>query len=256
MFTAVSFATWTAIAWLTFRWSALPQATRAWLQRLLLLAALASFAATPFLHGRLSEPVGPFIAGPNLYPAETVERPARAAAVGIGLAWLLLYALARWGGRLPWRHPVSNAAGLTLLVLVLRVALEKLALPLRVVTFFGIIWLIVPVAAYLGVESARLGSLRRFWAWMLAYTYGIRVLVVAVMVVATRFHLGTHFDNTGVSRFTAFGRELMLEPGSWAHYRDLIVVPQLVAWAGLTLLAGLVVGWPCHVLVRRRAAQP
>jgi len=86
------------------------------------------------------------------------------------------------------------------------------------------------------------------------------------MLVATHWRLGTHFDNSAVTRFTAFGREVVLEPGSWAQYRTLIVLPrlilprlilpQLILWAGLTLLAGLLVGWPCYVAARRRAARP
>ena len=68
--------------------------------------------------------------------------------------------------------------------------------------------------------------------------------------------LGTHYDNSAVTRFTAFGREVVLEPGTWAQYRTLIVLPQLVVWAGLTLLAGLVVGWPCYLAGRRKAARP
>jgi hypothetical protein len=253
MFLVLAFAAWTAIAWMVFRWSALPPAARAWVERALFVAAVASFAAAPFLHGDLSQPMGPFIGGPYLYPAETVERSARAAALGVGLLFACLFALARWGSPLPWRHPVANAGALSLLVLVLRVLLEKLGLPLAVVTLFGIIWLIVPVAAYLGVEAAKTGSLRRFWGWMIGYTYGIRALIVVVMVVATHFHLGTHFDNSAVTHFTAFGREVTLEANSWAQYRTLIVVPQLVAWAGLTLLAGVVVGWPCYAIARRRA---
>jgi hypothetical protein len=88
---------------------------------------------------------------------------------------------------------------------------------------------------------------------MLGYTYAIRIFIVGVMLVATHFHLGTHFDNSAVTRFTAFGREVRLEANSWAQYRTLIVVPQLVAWAGLTLLAGALVGWPCYAIARRRA---
>lgn len=253
MFLLLAFAAWTAIGWTVFRWSALPPLARAWIERALLIAAIVSFAAAPFLHGDLSQPMGPFIGGPHLYPAETIERSARTAAMGVGLLFAGLFALARWGSPLPWHHPVANAGALTLVVLVLRVLLEKLGLPLGVVTLFGIIWLIVPVAAYLGVEAAKTGSLRRFWGWMLGYTYAIRIFIVGVMLVATHFHLGTHFDNSAVTRFTAFGREVRLEANSWAQYRTLIVVPQLVAWAGLTLLAGALVGWPCYAIARRRA---
>ncbi len=89
---------------------------------------------------------------------------------------------------------------------------------------------------------------------MLGYTYGIRVFIVGVMLLATHWRLGTHFDNSAVTRFTAFGREVVLDPGSWAQYRTLIVLPQLILWTGLTLLAGLLVGWPCYVVARRKAS--
>jgi hypothetical protein len=255
MYLLLCFSAWTAIAWLALRWTDLPAAAQAWLGRLFLLAAVVSFGAAPFVSGTLSQPMGPFIMGPNLHPAETVERSLGTAALGVGLVCLVLYALARFGERLPWRHPVAKAAGLTLLVMLLRVFLEKLGLPLGLVTFFGIIWLIVPVAAYLGIEAARAGSLGRFWAWMLGYTYGIRVFIVGVMLVATSLRLGTHYDNSAATRFTAFGREVVLQPGTWVQYRTLIVLPQLVLWAGLTLLAGLVVGLPCYAVARRRSAR-
>ncbi len=250
-----SFALWSLATWVALRWAHLPGALRAGLRRGCLASALVCLAAASCLRGGYSEQVMLFIGGPYPYPVETVERSFASLAVGIGIALLALYALARWGERLPARGPLAKAFAFTLALLALRVYLEKLGVPVAFAALVGIIWLIVPLAVYLGVEAARAGSRRRFWAWFLGYTFGVRFFIVVVMIIATHSHLGTHFDNSSITRYMLLGRAYTVEPGSWEQYRNLILLPQLVLWTSVTLLAGLVVGWPACLVASRRYAS-
>ena len=66
--------------------------------------------------------------------------------------------------------------------------------------FIGIIWLVVPLAVFFGREGAKAGSQFRFWVLLSSYAFGIRAIIVALMFLVTYFHLGTHFDNSSVTR--------------------------------------------------------
>ncbi|GEM_PF-4770565 len=248
----IRFTFWSLVAGLVLRWIKLPQAAQTWIPRVLLFAGLLGFAAAPFLQGHYAEEVALYIAGPNRYPVENVQRSFAALSVGIGFALLVLYGLARWGHRLPWKSPLASAFKFTLVMIILRVYLEKLGVPLSVAMFFGIIWLIVPFGVYFGVEAAKVGSQKKFWLWLFSYAFGVRAFVIVVMLIATYFQLGTHFDNSSVTTFTVFGKVQNVAAGSWEQYQALILFPQLFLWTSATLLAGLIFGWPSYWLVSRR----
>jgi hypothetical protein len=250
---------WSAVVYLVLAEGRVPTASRRVAPRLTLASAIAAFGVAPFVQGEYRADVSLFIGGPNAYDVESIERSYTALAVGLGVVLLALAALARWGARLVGSHPLAQAAALTIVVIALRVTFEKLGVPLSLATFVGIIWLVVPLPVYFAVRAARLGSQRRFWRWSVAYAIGTRLLVVMVMLIATYFELGTHFDNSGVTRFEVFGKVYDVEPHSWGQYGNLILFPQLVLWTGLTLVASVLFGWPSYWIARwhlRRAAGP
>ncbi len=248
----IQFALWSLVAWTVLKWEKYPASFRNWIPRLLLVAALIAFGVAPFLKGEYSQDVILFIGGPYAYPIETIERSFSGLAMGIGFGFLFLYALASWGHRLPGKGPLAKAVSLTLVVLLFRVYVEKLGVPQGLALSVGIIWLIVPLAVYFGWEAARAGTQRKFWAWLLGYAFGIRVLVVAVMPLTTHFGLGTHFDNSSVTHFTVFDVAYQVEAHSWEQYRSLIIGPQMLLWPAVTIFPGLLLGWPTYWVASRR----
>ncbi len=253
MLIGLNVVAWSLLAWIVLCWQRLPGRFRTWTSTTLLLAGLAALGVAPFLAGSYSPEVILFIAG-NVHPVETIERSFGALAAGIGVLLLGLFALSRLGGRTPGKGPLAAVVKLTLAVLALRIYLEKLGVPRDLALSFGIIWLVVPVPVYLGWHAARAGSQRKFWGWLVVYTFGIRVLVVAVMLAATHFKLGTHFDNSSVTCYTIFGQAFEVEARSSAQYARLILFPQMVLWPAVTLVAGLLLGWPAYLVTARRTS--
>jgi hypothetical protein len=250
LLTPVAF--WSLVVWVVFRWTRLPPRVQVGLPRGLLFLGLGALAAAPFLEGRTASVVDLFIGGPYSYPVETVERSRAVVAAGLGAFLVALYGLARWARGRMRLGTLGGAWALSLGVIALRVYLEKLGVSMDVARFFGIIWLTVPLAVLFGLRAAEAGSQRRFWTWLLGYAFGLRVFVVALMLAATGLRLGTHFDNSSITRFVVLGRVLTVEAGSWEQARDLIVMPQLVLWTGVTCAAGLVLGWPVYLFAARR----
>ena len=242
---------WSLLAWIVLCWQRLPGRFRTWTSTTLLLAGLAALGVAPFLAGSYSVNVTLFIAG-HVHHVETIERSFGALAAGIGIVLLGLLPLSRLAGRTPGKGPLAAVVKLTLAVLVLRIYLEKLGVPRGLALSFGIIWLVVPVPIYLGWHAARAGSQRAFWGWLVVYTFGIRVLVVAVMLAATHFQLGTHFDNSSVTSYTIFGQGFEVEARSAAQYARLILFPQMILWPAVTLVAGVLLGWPAYLVTARR----
>ncbi len=250
----INVVAWSLLAWIVLCWQRLPGRFRTWTSTTLLLAGLAALGVAPFLAGSYSPEVILFIAG-NVHPVETIERSFGALAAGFGVVLLGLFALSRPGGRTPGKGPLAAVVKLTLAVLALRIYLEKLGVPRDLALSFGIIWLVVPVPVYLGWHAARAGSQRTFWGWLVVYTFCIRGLVVAVMLAATHFQLGTHFDNSSVTSYTVFGHALEVEARSSAQYARLILFPQMVLWPAVTLVAGLLLGWPAYLVTARRTSS-
>ena len=137
-------------------------------------------------------------------------------------------------------------------MILVRIFLEKLGMSRDVATSVGIIWLIVPLGVFFGLKAAEAGSLRKLIAWVLAYGVSVRVFVVLLMLVTSHLGLGTHFDNSGVTRFTFAGEEHIVASRSWEQYRALIFMPQLTFWLGVTLVAGVLFGLPTWWVVSRR----
>lgn len=254
MHTVLAVAFWSLVVWLTVKWSELPGSLRTYLPRALLIAGLSCFALTPFLDGHYSQEVALYIGGPNRYAVETIHRSFATLFLGIGVLLLAVSSLVQWGDRWRWKSPLDLAFKLTVAVIALRVGLEKLGVPLAAAMFFGIIWLAIPVAVYFGVAAAHARSQRKFWTWLFAYAIGTRAFVITIMLVATYFQLGTHFDVSSVTAFTVFGETHTVSAGSWAQYRDLIFLPQSFLWTSATLLAGLVFGVPSFMIASHRRA--
>ncbi len=94
---------------------------------------------------------------------------------------------------------------------------------------------------------------RTFWRWLFGYAYGIRLVIIVIMLVATYFELGTHFDNSQVTGFEVSGDTIEVEAHSWDQYWSLIVGPQLLLWPTVTLIAGVLFGLPSYFYYRRKA---
>jgi hypothetical protein len=75
------------------------------------------------------------------------------------------------------------------------------------------------------------------------------------MLIATHFRLGSHFDNSSVTRYSIFGRVFEVESGSWEQSWNLIVLPQLLLWPAVTLAAGLLLGLPAYFFARRKTSS-
>lgn len=138
-------------------------------------------------------------------------------------------------------RPVRHAIGVAMGVTVLRILLEKVAAPRSWSYLVGVTWLAPVAGAYffwkLPPASRRLTAVA---ARLLVYGLAVRAFVAAVMVVATRFRLDTHYDVTRISSVEVMGRSYTFMPGSWSQVALLGVVPQLTFWVAFTVAAGLV----------------
>jgi hypothetical protein len=150
------------------------------------------------------------------------------------------------------RHPVAIAVAVSLLVTGVRFLLEKAAAPASWTHAVGITWIAPVVGAYLALcFRAEKRGLPSLLGALVLYAFLARGAVAALMVVATRWRLGSHYD---VSPLTLVvnpmtGRTLSFVSGSAEQILKLALVPQLVAWPIYTLLAGLVGVGLAHVLV-------
>jgi hypothetical protein len=141
------------------------------------------------------------------------------------------------------QHPVAIAVGLSLLVTLVRFLLEKAAAPASWTHAAGISWIPPIVGAYLALHY-RAGK-RSFGALLGAlvlYAFAARGAVAALMVVATHWRLGSHYD---VSSLTVVvnpmtGKTYSFVPGSLEQILNVGVIPQLAAWPIYTVLTGLV----------------
>jgi len=134
------------------------------------------------------------------------------------------------------------AVALSLLVITVRFLLEKAAAPASWVVAFGVFWLPPVVGAWfyycLRKEGAGLGRLALL---LLAYGLIVRTGVVLFYVVATRLHLGSHYDLSSLRWIQSpWGTAYAFEPGSLRQILFLAVVPQFLVWPFFTVLSGLI----------------
>ena len=147
--------------------------------------------------------------------------------------------LARW---LAPRFLMSSVA-VAWLVTVVRFLLEKSAAPAGLAQSIGVTWMAPVAGAYLALC---LRELRPGWRPLLrtraAYAFLVRAFVALLGVVATQRGLGSHYDVSGLTSVPLALTHATFElvPGSARQLFWLTLLPQLVAWPALTVLAGLV----------------
>jgi len=140
------------------------------------------------------------------------------------------------------RHPLSVAIGLSLLITALRFMLEKTAAPSLWTQGVGITGIAPVVGAYLALHFRAAGKgLRALLGALVAYAFAVRGAVAALMVVTTRWRLGSHYD---VSSLTLVANPLngevySFQPGSLQQILKVGILPQLLVWPVYTVVAGL-----------------
>jgi hypothetical protein len=140
-------------------------------------------------------------------------------------------------------HWFAGAVLLAYAVTALRFALEKVAAPTSWTTAIGVTWLGPVVGAYFLMHLRERGQdLGVLAARLLAYAVLVRSAVTLLMVVATRFRLGSHYDLSGFTqvRMPITGTIYHFEPGSWEQLAFLGAVPQLTFYVGHTVVTGLI----------------
>jgi hypothetical protein len=143
-----------------------------------------------------------------------------------------------------WLRPrwVLSAVLVAWLVTVIRFLLEKTASPALLTQAVGITWMAPVAGAYFATALRGVGGgPRDLLRPLVAYAFAARGFVLLVAIVATRLHLGSHYDVSPVVRLTLAlsGASQTFESGSWVQLFWLSVLPQLVVWPLYTVAAGL-----------------
>jgi len=140
-------------------------------------------------------------------------------------------------------HWFLGAVLLSYGVTALRFALEKVAAPTSWTHAIGVTWLGPVVGAFflmhLREREMGVGALA---ARLLAYAVLVRSVVTLLMVVATTYRLGSHYDLSGFTRVRVpiTGAIHHFEPGSWGQIVFLGAIPQLTFYVAHTVVTGLV----------------
>jgi len=142
------------------------------------------------------------------------------------------------------RRWLLAAVALSWLVTAVRFLLEKAAAPPGWTYAVGVTWMAPVVGAFFAVNlhAEGKGGLRPLLGALLAYAYAVRGAVAALMVVATRFRLGSHYDVTPIVLVhnPLTGHPHSFVAGSADQLLNVALVPQLVVWPIFTVLAGLI----------------
>lgn len=139
-------------------------------------------------------------------------------------------------------HWFAAAVALGYAVTAIRYAMEKAAAPTHWTFAVGVIWLGPIVGAWfwthLRADGRGVGALA---ARLLAYAVLVRGAVTLLMVAATTWRLGSHYDLSGFTRvrIPIRGTIRTFEPGSWDQILFLGVVPQMTFYVAQTVLLGL-----------------
>ena len=162
--------------------------------------------------------------------------------------------LARWLRE----HWIISAVALAWLVTVIRFLLERSAAPPWLTAVVGVTWM-APVAGAWFATSLRDGDRhpRALLPPLVAYAYLVRGFVALVAVMATRLHLGTHYDVSSLVQVSLAMSESVytFESGSAAQILWLTLVPQLVVWPLFTVATGLAAGLLTWRWLPRRARR-
>jgi hypothetical protein len=139
------------------------------------------------------------------------------------------------------RHWVAAAVALSLGITALRFTLEKVAAPMSWTHPVGITWL-APVVGAVFLRHAReqARGFRAVLGWLFAYAFAARGAVALLMVVASVFRLGSHYDLSAVSWVKGWGgRSFTFDPGTLEQVLYIGVLPQLTFWVAYTVVAGM-----------------
>jgi hypothetical protein len=133
-----------------------------------------------------------------------------------------------------------NAVVVSWGVTALRVVLEKAAAPETWTQLVGIVWLAPVVGAYFALNLKREGrGLKDLVLCLLGYAFAVRLAVALLMIVASSFRLGTHYDVSQLTEVPFMGRTYTFEPQSVRGILTMTVFSQLFFWPIYTLLSGL-----------------
>jgi hypothetical protein len=141
------------------------------------------------------------------------------------------------------RRWLTTAIAASWLVTAVRFLLEKVAAPPGWTQAVGVTWMAPVVGAFFALSLHGEGrGLRALVPALVAYAYAVRGAVAILMVVATRWHLGSHYD---VSPLVLVYNPWTGEPyrfaaGSANQLLYVSLLPQLVVWPIYTVLAGLI----------------
>jgi hypothetical protein len=140
-------------------------------------------------------------------------------------------------------HWFAAAVVLSYAVTALRFGLEKVAAPTGWTNAVGVTLLGPLVGAYFWMHLRERGQGVGALAWrLLGYAVLVRSAVTLLMVFATTYRLGSHYDLANFTRARApiTGAIYHFEPGSWAQIAFLGAVPQLTFYVAHTLVMGLI----------------
>jgi hypothetical protein len=134
-----------------------------------------------------------------------------------------------------------NAVVLSWAVTALRVVLEKAAAPEGWSYLVGIVWLPPVVGAYFALSLHREGrGFKDLVLYLLGYALAVRGAVALLMIVASSFRLGTHYDVSQVTDVAFMGRSYTFEPQSARGILTLTFFSQLFFWPIVTIVSGLI----------------
>jgi hypothetical protein len=139
-------------------------------------------------------------------------------------------------------HWFAAAVSLSLFVTVLRFALEKVAAPTTWTHAIGVTWLGPVVGAYFLVHLRERGRAWKTLFWrLLAYALIVRFAVTLLMIAATAYGLGSHYDLSGFTavQVPVLGGVYGFAPGSFRQIAYLGAIPQMTFYVGHTVVTGL-----------------
>ena len=254
----VTFALTVALSWalgiLMHWWPRLPLRWRRWASVAASAAGVVFLVAGTAAEGfRETETTSMVVLGPAYVTATASASASLHYYVLTAVCLLLGFAGLVSGGPLSrWllRHWILSAAAVAWLITLIRFLLERTASPPFLTQVVGVTWM-APVAGAWFATCLRddRRALRSALRPLVTYAFLVRGLVVLVAVVATRSHLGTHYDVSPLVQVTLgfAGGVQTFESGSWLQILWLSVVPQLVIWPIFTVVAGFAGGaavWP------------